>query len=110
MKVFGLQAPVYRFVRLASRLTAKTSDIAAVRRDALLRFERARRDGLSAEKAARAVGVSRASLHRWSKRLEPNSRRPHHPRGSRRTPAAGLPHVGPRQDRAARARRGLCRL
>jgi putative transposase len=23
--------------------------------------------------------VSRASLHRWSKRLEPNSRRPHHP-------------------------------
>jgi putative transposase len=76
MKVFGLQGAVYRGARLASRLTAKTSSIAAVRRDALLRFERARRDGLSAEKAARAVGVSRASLHRWSKRLEPRSRRP----------------------------------
>ena len=80
MKVFGLQAAVYRGARLASRLTAKTSAIAAVRRDALLRFERARRDGLTAEKAASAVGVGRATLHRWSKRLEPKSRRPHRPR------------------------------
>lgn len=76
MQVFGLQAAVYRGASWASRLAAKTSDIAAVRRDALRRFERARRDGLTAEQAARAVGVSRASLHRWSKRLEPRSRRP----------------------------------
>lgn len=76
MKVFGLQSPVYRIARVASRLTAKTSPIAAGRRDALQRFERARRDGLTAEQAAQAVGVSRASLHRWGERLEPKSRRP----------------------------------
>lgn len=77
MKVFGLQGSVYRAARVASRLTAKTSPIAAVRRDALQRFERARRDGLTAEKAAKAVGAGRASLHRWTRRLEPKSRRPH---------------------------------
>jgi putative transposase len=77
MQVFGLRAAVYRGARWASRLGAKSSDIAAVRRDALRRYERARRDGLSAVQAAKAVGVSRATLHRWSKRLEPKSRRPH---------------------------------
>lgn len=77
MKVFGLQGPVYRAARVASRLTAQTSEIAAVRRDALRRFERARRDGLSAAQAAKAVGAGRASLHRWRRRLEPKSRRPH---------------------------------
>jgi transposase InsO family protein len=87
MKVFGLQAPVYRGAALASRLTAKTSSIAAVRRDALVRFERARRDGLSAEQAARAVGVSRSSLHRWQTRLEPKSRRPRRPRAKTWTSA-----------------------
>jgi putative transposase len=76
MQVFGLQAGVYRGASWASRLAAKTSDIAAVRRDALRRFDLARRHGLTAERAAQAVGVSRASLHRWSKRLEPRSRRP----------------------------------
>jgi putative transposase len=81
MKVFGLQGSVYRGARLSSRLPAKTSPIAAGRRDALLRFERARRDGLTAAQAAKAVGVSRASLHRWSERLEPKSRRPHRVKG-----------------------------
>lgn len=80
MKVFGLQAPVYRGAGLASRLTAKTSDIAAGRRDAIARWQRARRNGLSAEEAARAVGVGRATLFRWQKRLEPRSRRPHRTR------------------------------
>jgi transposase InsO family protein len=76
VQVFGLQKGLYRGARLASRLSAKTSDIAAVRRDALRRFERARREGLTAQEAGRAGGVARASLHRWSKRLEPKSRRP----------------------------------
>jgi putative transposase len=87
MKVFGLQAPVYRGAVLASRLTAKNSSIAAVRRDALLRFERARRDGLSAEQAAKAVGISRSSLHRWQTRLEPKSRRPHRAKQKTWSPA-----------------------
>jgi putative transposase len=77
MKVFGLQAPVYRGAALASRLTAKTPDIAAGRRDALGRWRRARENGLSAEEAARAVGVGRATLYRWERQLEPRSRRPH---------------------------------
>jgi putative transposase len=80
VQVFGLQRAVYRGARLASRLNAETSDIAAFRRDALDRFRKARRDGLSAEQAARAVGVSRATLHRWGKRLQPKSRRPLHTR------------------------------
>jgi putative transposase len=77
MKVFGLQSPVYRMARLASRLAAKTSDIAAARRDALARFDRGRRDGLTAQQAAAVVGISRSTLHRWRRRLEPRSRRPH---------------------------------
>ena len=80
MKVFGLQAPVYRAARVASRLAAKTSHIAAGRRDALQRAAGARRAGLTAGQAAAAVGTSRSSLHRWGQRLEPKSRRPHHVR------------------------------
>ena len=49
MKVFGLQAPIYRGAWLSSRLTAQTSQLAAVRRDALERWRRARSRGLSAE-------------------------------------------------------------
>src|SRR5215207_5154188 len=74
MKVFGLQAPIYRGAWLSSRLTAQTSQLAAVRRDALERWRRARSRGLSAEEAGRA------SLYRWEKRLEPRSRRPHRQR------------------------------
>src|SRR5215207_2498254 len=77
MKVFSLQAPIYRGASLSSRLTAQTSQL---RRDALERWRRARSRGLSAEEAARAVGASRASLYRWEKRLEPRSRRPHRQR------------------------------
>lgn len=56
MQVFGLQGSIYR--------------------DALRRFDQARRDGLTAEQAAKAVGRGRATLNRWSHRLEPKSRRP----------------------------------
>jgi hypothetical protein len=37
--------------------------------------------GLTSERAANAVGVTRATLYRWAKRPEPLSRRPHRPRG-----------------------------
>jgi len=76
VQVFGLQAAVYRGARLASRLGVQTPHIEAARRDALGRFERARRDGLTADQAAKAVGVSRATLYRWSKRVAVRSRRP----------------------------------
>jgi DNA-binding XRE family transcriptional regulator len=36
--------------------------------------------GLTAEQAAKAVGIPRATLYRWEKRPDPLSRRPHHPR------------------------------
>jgi hypothetical protein len=64
---------------LASRLlAAKTPQIeAARRRDAVARWRNAIADGLTAEQAARAVGVTRATLYRWEK-PEPESRRPHH--------------------------------
>jgi transposase InsO family protein len=87
MKVFGLQAAVYRGAGLASRLTAQTTAIGAGRRDALGRFAAARRDGLTAAQAARAVGVGRATLYRWRRQLEPRSRRPHRRRGKTWTPA-----------------------
>ena len=50
---------------------------AARRRDAVARWRQARANGLTAEQAARAVGVARANLYRWDKRPEPQSRRPH---------------------------------
>src|SRR3954470_23702092 len=53
MKVFGLPAPMYRGASLSSPLTAQTSQLAAVRRDALERWRRARSRGLSGEGGAR---------------------------------------------------------
>jgi transposase InsO family protein len=78
MQVCSLPGKVIRSAGFASRcLGAKTADIeAARRRDAVLRWVRARADGLTARQAARAVGVSRATLYRWAARPEPRSRRP----------------------------------
>jgi putative transposase len=82
MQVFGLPFHIIRNGRAASRLlTAKTPQIAAARRDAVQRWRGAMADGLSAEQAARAVGVPRPTLYRWERRPEPLSRRPHRPRG-----------------------------
>lgn len=79
MQVFGLPGQVIRSAGAASRLlAAQTPNIeAARRRDAVARWRRARADGLTAEQAARAVGVSRAVLYRWEKEPSPKSRRPH---------------------------------
>ena len=81
MQVFGLPGHVIRNGRAASRLLdAKPHDEAARRRDAVVRWRRARADGLNVEQAARAVGVARSTLYRWEKDAELKSRRPRRPR------------------------------
>src|SRR5438045_1001815 len=89
MQVFGLPGHIIRSARLASRLIdAKTPDIAAaIRRDALGRWHEARTHGLSAEAAAKAVGVPRSTLYRWRDEPEPKSRKPHRPRKPTWSPA-----------------------
>src|SRR5688572_10419719 len=89
MQVFGLPAHIIRSARRASRLLdAETSNIAAARRrDALARWHGARRAGLTAEQAAQAVGVPRATLYRWEKVPVPKSRRPHRLRQRTWSPA-----------------------
>ena len=77
MQVFGLPRHVIRAGALASRIAATSlSHEATLRLDALRRWTAARRAGLSAQAAASAVGVSRATLYRWAQRCEPLSRRP----------------------------------
>src|SRR5688572_3375039 len=65
--------------RAASRLIAAKppSSAAAIRRDALERWRLLMGRGLSAAVAAKGVGIARATLYRWQKRIEPKSRRPH---------------------------------
>ncbi len=77
MQVFGLPRHVIRGWRTASRLNAEPdTKCVAFRRDAVRRWHRARRDGLTAEAAAQAVGEPRSTLYRWDERLEPRSRAP----------------------------------
>ena len=73
MQVFGLPGHLIRSARSASRLlAAKTPDIEAERRrDAVARWLMARAAGLTAEAAARAVGASRSTLHRWRRGAAP---------------------------------------
>lgn len=79
MQVFGLPGHVIRSAGRASRLlAAKAPTIeAGRRREAVARWRRAMKDGLSADRAAAAVGVPRSTLYRWGKAPEPKSRRPH---------------------------------
>jgi putative transposase len=89
MQVFGLPGHVIGNGRAASRLlAAQTPNIeAARRRDAVARWRAARTDGLSADRAARAVGIARATLYRWEGEPAPKSRRPHRVRAKSWTPA-----------------------
>jgi transposase InsO family protein len=88
MQVFGLPRHVIRAGALASRIAATSlSREAALRLDAVRRWTAARRAGLSAEAAASAVGVSRATLYRWARRCEPASRRPRRVRRPQWSPA-----------------------
>jgi len=89
MQVFGLPRHITRNGRGASRLLdAKTPNIEAERRrDAVARWRNAMRAGLSAEQAAQAVAVPRATLYRWEKAPVPKSRRPHRMRRNSWSPA-----------------------
>ena len=79
MQVRGLPRHIIRNANAASRLIAAEprNSAAAIRRDAVLRWKRARARGLSAADAAEVVGVPRATLYRWARCPEPSSRRPH---------------------------------
>lgn len=78
MQIRGLPGHVIRAASRASRLLdAKTPSIeAAGRRDAVARWQQARRDGLTASRAASAVGVPLSTLYRWVKDAPRKSRRP----------------------------------
>ena len=71
----------------ASRENDEESAEAIRRRDAVARWERAREQGATGEEAARAMGISRATLYRWAARPEPRSRRPLRMRQPHRPPA-----------------------
>jgi transposase InsO family protein len=84
MQVRALPRHVIRAATTASRLLAQPRRGEAGRRDAVLaRWHQARRDGLTAAQAAHAVGVSRATLYRWDRRVELLSRRHHRTRPRR---------------------------
>lgn len=88
MQVFGLPRQISRGAALATRRAAKTPEIAADGRVAVVqRWRRAMRDGLSSDQAARAVGVARATLYRWEERATFRSRRPHRARQRQWSPA-----------------------
>jgi putative transposase len=78
MQVFGLPGHIIRTARTVSRLidAQPPNYEAAIRRDTVLRWRAAMDNGLTAAQAAAAVGVSRATLYRWEKQPELQSRRP----------------------------------
>jgi len=88
MQVFGLPGHIIRTGKLASRIAAQSPDNeAAIRRATVARWRQAMTDGLSAERAAQAVGVPRATLYRWEKQPELRSKRPKRMRAKTWTPA-----------------------
>lgn len=87
MQVFGLPGHIIRTGKLASRIAAKSQDNeAAIRRAAVVRWRQAMANGLTAEQAAKAVGVPRSTLYRWQKRPERRSSRPKRTRAKSWTP------------------------
>jgi putative transposase len=88
MQVFGLPGHIIRNGKIASRIAAQSPDNeAASRRAAVTRWRQAMADGLSAERAAKAVAVSRATLYRWHKRSQRRSSRPQRMRAKNWSPA-----------------------
>ena len=77
MQVFGLPRRVIRNGVDATRLLSSADAGTRGRMDQVRRWRQARRDGLTADRAARAVGVPLSTLRRWEKRPQLLSRRPH---------------------------------
>ena len=77
MQIRGLHRAIYRGASLASRLETKERSDVVERRDAVARWQQARRDGLPVKAAAAAVKVPVSTLYRWQKRIELKSTRPH---------------------------------
>jgi transposase InsO family protein len=88
MQVRGLPSHIIRNARAASRLVSAqpANSEAERRRDAVARWRAAMREGLSAQAAARAVGVPRSTLYRWREDAQPKSRKPLRVRQARRPP------------------------
>ena len=90
MQILGLHRAVYRGARLSSNLEAKECCDAAKRGEArrrlVDRWLQARRVGLTAEAAGRAIGEPTSTLYRWKKQLTPKSTRPHNVRKPRCEP------------------------
>jgi transposase InsO family protein len=76
MQIRGLHRTIYRGARLASRLETQERSDVVERRDAVARWHQARRHGLTAEQAAKAVAIPLSTLYRWAKDAPPKSRRP----------------------------------
>lgn len=78
MQIRGLPGHVIRnALRAARLLDAKTTDFeAARRRDAIARWQQARRHGLTAGQAAKVIGCPLSTLYRWAKDATVKSRRP----------------------------------
>jgi len=88
MQVFGLPGHIIRAGKVASRIAAQSPDNEAVIRDATIaRWRQAMADGLTAPRAASAVGVPLSTLYRWHKQPKPRSRRPQRMRANTWTPA-----------------------
>jgi putative transposase len=90
MQIRGLHRAIYLGARLASRLEASERSDDVERRDArrraVARWQQARRDGLTAERAASAVDVPLSTLYRWQAGEAVKSRRPLNPRKAKRDP------------------------
>lgn len=87
MQVFGLPGHIIRSGKLASRIAAQSPDNeAAIRGATVARWRQAMANGLSAENAAKAVGVPRATLYRWQKQPKPRSKCPKRRRARSWTP------------------------
>ena len=77
MQVLGLPGNVIRNSTVATRLLAPVDRKTLQRRDTVIRWRQAMRNGLSAKQAARAVNIPLSTLYRWRRRPELLSRCPH---------------------------------